>query len=296
MTIPFFSMGGLFYWQDKYVYAGWKIQENIWSRRCRILDSHNVCRFKGSLRQCRSKLTDYIKDWEITLPSREAVVIIPGLFQGKRTFERLIETFQNVSYEVIFVSLPMFRFDVAQKATALNKLLNRRTDIKKFHFIAAGTGGLVLRKTLSLPSLWKNKIGRSVLICVPNNGIGWMEKYSSKWLYKKFLGKMGKCLLPAYAKKIPLMTGEFATVNGGNGEGTQGFIPFIKGDNDGLLSAEDAFHENAKADFLIPDGIHFLLPNEKKTVDICKQFIRCGHSTRKRLAKERNFAIIFTDD
>lgn len=293
---PFFTFGGLFYWQDRYAYADWKIQENIWSKRCRILDTYNVCRYLGTYAECRERLNLFVKNWELTVPSSQAVVILPGIYRGKRKFTRMIDEFKSANFEVIFVSMPMLRYSVKEKAEALDKLLSERPDLTTIHFIATGADGLVLRQAAALPSVWHDKIGRSMLISVPNNGLSWATKKRTKRWYRLLFGNMGESLLPSKAKKIPLMTGEFATMSGGKGDGSRGFIPFFKGDDDGLLTPKDMKHPNAKADFLITGGIHFTLTRDKRAIEICKQFIIFGYSNKKRGRKDSKLMNFLIDN
>ena len=81
MAFPFFTCGGLFYWVDRYSYAGWRIQESIWTRRCRLLDPFNIRRGSGSLEACFDSLHYFLNAWEIDRPKKKAVVFIHGLFQ-----------------------------------------------------------------------------------------------------------------------------------------------------------------------------------------------------------------------
>lgn len=287
MAFSFFTWGGLFYWADRYAYAGWRIQECIWTKRCRLLDPYQIRRATGSFEACHQKLSDYLKDWEIPAPPSKAVVFIHGLFQTPYAFEKIARRFSG-DYEIMMFSYPMLRFDVAKSADVLNKFLDRRSDTTKVNFIAAGTGGLILRRAAGENPGWLSKIGRSVFIAVPSKGYRQAEKYKGKWWFRRLFGQAVDLLVPGtVAAKIPPMVGEFSVIIAGK-EDNSGILPFFKTDNDGLLCVEDARDERAKEEFLALNRTHFSLLKDDQVIELAYSFIRSGRfGTGKRIRKEQ---------
>ncbi len=296
MTIPFITCGGMFWWFDRYQYAGWRIQENIWTHRCRLLDSHDVRRFSGTFEACSDKLPEFLKIWEEPKPNGETVVFIHGLFQTPGSFDYMKTAFYDKGYEAVSFSYPQLRSDLEDAAKKLNAALKRRKDIKRLHFIVHGVGGLVLRKALMMKPEWQSVLGRVVMISVPNKGFFWAGKWSEKKWYKFLLGKMGSNITPEFvSKNVPAMSGDFAVLMSGKDNG-KGYLPFMGEDNDGILKVSEAFVKNAKEDFLTIGVPHFFLQKKEKTIEMCLFFIESGRLGKgKRIRRESNLMSKFYD-
>ncbi len=276
MTIPFITCGGMFWWFDRHHYAGWRIQENIWTHRCRLLDPHDVRRASGNFDVCMEQLPEFLKIWEQPPAGKETVVFIHGLFQTAGSFEQMKAVFNDRGYETLSFSYPQLRSDLAEAAKMLNTALNRRKDIKKLHFIVHGVGGLVLRRALMAKPEWLPSLGRTVMISVPNKGFAWAKKGAGKKWYGFLLGKMGENLTPDFiTSNISPMAGEFAVLMGGKGDG-KGYCPFMKEDNDGVLRVAEARAKDAKEDFLMLGSPHFTLQRREKAIEMCLSFIETG--------------------
>ena len=46
-NVPFKTMGGKVFWNDLQEYNGWRLQKNMLTRHCRILDPNNIRRAWG---------------------------------------------------------------------------------------------------------------------------------------------------------------------------------------------------------------------------------------------------------
>ncbi len=288
MAFPFFTCGGLFYWVDRYSYAGWRIQESMWTRRCRLLDPYNIKRTVGTFDACSDTLSYFLRAWEIPPPSKNAVVIIHGLFQRPSSFEGMAHSLQK-SFEPIVFSYPMLRFDLVKSARTLNALLEGRPDIDRINFVAYGTGGLILRQAIALNPEWLEKMDRSVFLAVPNHGYSFADKWKDKKWYKWVFGAAGTNLLPQTADALPPMIGEFGVIIGGKDD-EKGFNPFLKKDNDGLLTVDGAKYDNAKEDYLALNKTHFFLHQDDKVVEMVHSFLNTGRFGRGvRVRKEQNY-------
>lgn len=297
MTVPFFTYGGMFYWFDRHNYAGWRIQENIWSHRCRLLDPFNIRRANGTFEVCYEMMAYFLKAWEAEPLKKEGVVFIHGLFQTTTSFDQMKRVIRGDGYETISFSYPQLRFDLMKSAKALNAMLSRRKDLNKIHFIAHGVGGLVLRLAISLNPDWLPEIGRSLLISVPNHGFIWAHKYQEKWLYQRILGTMGTNITPDFiADNIPPMMGEFAVIMGGK-DNRKGYISALGADNDGILRVDEARQEGAKDEFLVLNVPHFLLQRSPKVIEMAESFIKNGRLGKgKRIRKENNLMNVWGDE
>lgn len=289
MAFPFFTFGGMFYWFDRHSYAGWRIQESIWTRRCRLLDPYNIRRASGSFELCYDTMLYYLRAWEVPPMPRKAVVLIHGLFQAPAALEETARGFADTHEPIIF-SYPMLRYELVKCARALNALLDRRQDLQHIDFVAFGYGGLILRQAIDLNPEWLAKIGRTVFLGVPNHGYKWAEKWKDKWFYKFLLGTAGTEILPETVEKLFPMKGDFGIIMGGKDD-AKGFLPFLKEDNDGLLTVSSARQEGAKEEYLALNKTHFFLHKDEKVAEMVRSFINTGRFGRGiRIRKEQSFS------
>lgn len=288
MSFPFFTCGGWFYWIDRYSYSGWRIQESMWTHRCRLLDPFNIKRASGSFELCHNTLLYFLQAWEVGEPVKKAAVFIHGIYQRPSSFEKMACFFKN-SFEPIIFSYPTMRFSLVKSAMALNEMLNRRQDIERINFVACGMGGLILRQAISMNPEWLGRIGRTVFMAVPNNGYSWAQKWKDKWLYQKLLGEAGKNILPETTAELFPMKGDFGVIVAGKDD-EKGILPLFKEDNDGLLTVKSAHCENAREEFLALNKTHFFLHRDDKLIEMAYNFLHTGRFGRGvRIRKEQNY-------
>ncbi|MBR4127660.1 MAG: hypothetical protein IKR09_08810 [Alphaproteobacteria bacterium] len=292
MSFPFFTCGGWFYWIDRYACSGWRIQESMWTHRCRLLDPFNIKRGSGSFDDCRDMLSDFLRAWEADKQKNKAVVLIHGLFQRPSSFYKMAQTLQR-NYEPIIFSYPTLRFGLMKSAAALNVMLENRPDLRQIDFVVCGMGGLILRQACALNPQWVSKIGRSVFIAVPNQGYSWAKKWKDKWLYRRILGEAGKNILPETAQALPSVNGEFGIILGGKDD-AKGIWPFFKEDNDGLLRVEEARCAGAKEEYMALNKSHFFLHKNDKLIEMTQSFLTTGRFGRGiRIRKEQSYTNIW---
>ena len=288
MSFPFFTCGGWFYWIDRYDYSGWRIQESMWTRRCRLLDPFNIKRASGSFDLCFDTLASFLRAWEVGKPSKKAAVIIHGIFQRPASFEKM-GYFLKKNFEPIVFSYPTLRFNLAKSAMALNEMLERRFDIEQVNFIAYGMGGLILRKAVMSNPSWLDKLGRTVFMAVPNQGYSWASKLQNNKLYKLLLGEAGNNILPQTAADLFPMIGDFGIIFGGKDD-EKGVLSLFKRDNDGLLCVQDAYCKGAKEEFLALNKTHFFMHQDDKLIEMAYNFLNTGKFGRGvRIRKEQNY-------
>lgn len=292
MAFPFFTCGGMFYWVDRYGYAGWRIQESIWTKRCRLLDPFNIRRGGGSFELCYDTMHYYLRAWETASVPKKAAVIIHGLFQRPANYEKMARVLSK-NYEPMIFSYPTLRFDLMKSARALNAFLDKRQDVAQFCFVVYGMGGLILRQAIEMNPAWLEKIGRSVFLGVPNHGYGWAEKWKGKWWYKLLFGVAGENILPATAEKLFPMHGEFGVIMGGKDD-EKGILPWFRQDNDGILTVASAKQDGAKEEYLALGKSHFSLHRDDKLLDMTLSFLNTGRFGRgQRVRKEQSYTSLW---
>ena len=288
MAFPFFTCGGMFYWIDRYDYAGWRIQESMWTHRCRLLDPFNIKRAVGSFEQCRGMLSYFLHAWEAEKPLKSAAVVIHGLFQRPASFEKMAYGLKKY-FEPIIFSYPMLRFDLDRSAEALNNMLEQRPDIERVNFVAYGSGGLILRQAAALKPSWLEKLGRTVFIAVPHQGYSQFPKWKDKGWYKNLLGQAGVNILPETAQALPAMPGECGAIIAGK-DNEKGMLPLLKEDNDGILKVKDAHCDGMTEEYMALDKSHFFLHRDEKLIEMTQSFLSTGKFGRRiRIRKEQSY-------
>ena len=287
MNVPFFTCGGLFWWVDRYSYAGWRIQECIWTKRCRLLDPYRIRRAAGKFNDCYQALMRFVNDWEIPRPPKNVVVFLHGLYQGTGAFEKMTRRFAD-DYETMVFAYPMLRFDIVRTVAALNDFLKRRSDVPRMTFVPTGIGGMILRCALAGNPEWAGKVGRSVFVAVGARGYGQLKKYCKKKWFPWVFGKMNNLLIPEYAQlRVPPMSKEFAIIMAGREDG-KGVCSWLGGDNDGLLRVADARDKTAKADFLAMNRLNPFLLTDDQICSLTYSFVKNGQfGTGKRIRTEQ---------
>ena len=286
MNFPFFTFGGLFYRTDKYSYAGWRIQKFLWTNRCRLLDPWQIRRASGSFDVCKHRLEEFVRAWEIPSPPKKAVVFLRGYFQTPYAFSAL-EKELSADFEILHFSAPLTRRKPEEIVEALKEYLNARPDIGELNFVATGVGGEVLRMLLAADAALAGKTARSLFVAAPAKGYGCLESKKDSKFFKFFFGACFDLLVPSRAAgTVPPMKGEFAELFGGK-DAEKGFLPWLKGDNDGVLRTDEAQLPNAKESYLAADEWHWSLLRGKRTVGMIAHFLRNGRfGTGKRIRKE----------
>lgn len=288
MAFPFFTCGGMFYWFDRYDYAGWRIQESMWTRRCRLLDPFNIKRASGSFELCRETLSYFLRAWETEKPLKASVIIIHGLFQRPASFEKMTYGLKKY-FEPIVFSYPMLRYSLVKSAMALNAMLSVRPDTEQVNFVAFGTGGLILRQAAALKPDWLKKIGRTVFIAVPHQGYSQMVKWKDKRPYQVLLGEAGVNILPETAQALPAMPGECGAIIAGKDD-EKGILPLFKEDNDGILKVKDARCDGMQEEYMALDKSHFFLHQDEKLIEMTQSFLSTGKFGRRvRIRKEQSY-------
>lgn len=172
MKLHFFTLGGKQFWEDLFFYQGWRIQRNIFTRKCRLLDAWDIRRDSGTLLHCQNSFIHYIEVYQLLKPKQKSVVMLHSLGWSKDCFNRMAERFTANDYTVIAINYPSFFRDFNATIYQLEFLLKNLKDVQEVNFVACGIGGLLARKILSKSANWRKKIklGRVVTINTPNRG------------------------------------------------------------------------------------------------------------------------------
>lgn len=271
------TLGGLQFWCDIRLHAGWRIQRNILSGRHRLLDPRNRPWASGTLPDCRSRFETLRAANGIAPQSDHLVLMIHGIARSAGTFRVLRRTLRAKGYDAAAITYPSTRRTIGSHAEALSDLLDALEGTKTVSFVTHSMGGLVLRRLLAAQRPWMHRIevGRIVMIAPPNQGSAVVDWLKNSLLYKALFGPAGQQLVPDAVADIPGLSGhDFAIVAGGRGDG-KGYNPWLEGDDDGTVRVAETMLASALASLTLP-YMHGGISNRPGTVHAAAMFIETG--------------------
>lgn len=295
---PTFTFGGLQFWEDVLWQQGWRVQKNLFSGRCRLLDPHNVRRFHGHEKEVRAALTTYVKEWEIPSNPEELLIMMHGLGRSAHMFDRLKKRLEGKGYICAAWTYPSTRRSLDVHVERFEKYLSALADsgVKHVRFVTHSLGSMILRQALSRKRAWRTKmsVDHIVMLAPPFNGARIAERLRHLPLFPTIFGPVLDDLTPESVAKHPPMPADiqWGVIAGGRTGGKQGWNPLLKGDNDGIVTVEEA-KPDADVPFAVVKGIHTFLPSQENVFLAIDRFFRRGRFSRRRLTqKEPSFRII----
>lgn len=286
-NFSFFTFGGLQLWCDRFVYNGWRIQENHWSKRCRLLDPFNIRRACGSYNECLDALEKAKKIWEMPSPSEHLILLIHGLGGTSNYFRVMQNHLRKAGFEAVAISYPSTRLDLQAHVANLIVLLNNLNGVNKVSFVTHGLGGLIVRELLAKKNSWqhKTKVERLVQIAPPNNGSMLAVKLNQYAFFRILLGPCLKNLTPEAVTEIPLPSCEFGIIAGGRNN-EKGFCPFFfQSDNDLIIKVEETRIQGF-TDFWVVNIIHSFLGRSVNVITSIEHFLNTGRFNKVKKVKK----------
>ncbi len=282
-TFPMFTLGGKQFWEDRFVYQGWRIQRNIFSGDCRLLDPRDIRRAKGDEEECRIAFEERrIRDG-IRRRSADIVVLIHGLGRSKDSFDKMEKALERAGYEVEAINYPSTRRDIRDHASQIRDVLDGLEDANRVSFVTHSLGGIVVRELLALDGSWKERIqiGRVVMLAPPNQGSILAETMKDWTPFQLIAGEVGQQLTPGEIGAFPRPCCEFGIIAGGTGRPT-GINPFLDGDNDGVVTVESTRLDGA-SDFLRIHAEHTFIMNHRDCIRATIRFLGSGRFDEETL-------------
>ncbi len=278
------TLGGKQFWGDELFFHGWHIQRNVLTGHYRLLDARNYRHTWGTREQCQERL-DEIRRRENLPPMRgSAVIVLHGLGRSASSMGNMAQFLRTAGqYTVLNVTYPTTRGSIADHAQALAGIVKNLDGIDTIHFVAHSLGNLVIRHYLgdqTDPAAGRApdpRIGRIVMLGVPNHGARLAEVFGRSGVFELVLGKSAAEIrdFRALEARFPTPPGEFAVIAGGRG-GPQGYNPWLPGDNDLIVSVETTRLPGAR-DFAVLPVIHTLMMDDPTVQQYTQRFLESGY-------------------
>ena len=274
-NVPMKTLGGRQFWADVACFHDWRIQQNVFTKHCRLLDGFDVRQAWGTLEQCQAKLAEVRRERKLTVMSGEVVVLVHGICRSSKSMNKLKKHLRAQGLQTYSFDYPSTRISIEDSADCLQQVLSSMEGVERIHLIGFSLGGLVVRSCLHRHP--DDRIGRVLLVGTPNRGAELADTFRSNMLFKIIFGQAGQqlsCTDLGLAATLPAPPGEFAVIAGARNT-ESGYNPLITGDNDGTVSLASARLTGA-CDFLIVPGLHPFLIGQKETLAAAYSYIHSG--------------------
>jgi len=274
------TLGGRQFWADLLYFQDWRIQRNVFTGHCRLLDGHDTRHATGSYESCCDKLAEIREERQLPAMTGPAVVLLHGIVRSSKCFHRMRKTLNEAGYLTVAFEYPSTQIDIPTAADNLQQVLQHLEGVEQIDFVGHSMGGLVVRA-------WAQKyqdarVRRLVMLGTPNQGAEMADRLEKMLLYRFVLGPAGQQLVTHATGLIATMPPppfEFAVIAGGRGD-EKGWNPLIPGDDDGTVAVERAKLTGSR-DFLVLPVLHTLLTSNAAVIEQTVHFLEQGTFRRE---------------
>ena len=264
------TLGSKQLWADELHFHGWRIQRNVLTGHCRLLDEKDFRHTWGKFDACKKRLDAIRRERKLPAMKGKAVVVIHGLGRSRSAMKKLARYLRDTGgYTVLNVSYPSTRQDVATHAKRLAGIIENLEGIDEINFVGHSLGNLIVRhylgdqtdaKTGRVPD---KRIGRIVMLAPPNQGAQLGERLGDLPGYRAILGSTGEAFSKNWKRLEPRLATpacDFGILAGGRGDG-KGFNPLIDGDDDLVVSVATSRLAGARDFRVLPAKHTFIMDN-----------------------------------
>lgn len=266
------TLGGVQFWSDVLFFHDWHIQQHATTKHFRLLDGNDVRHAWGTLEECKEALEKIRRDQKFPKMSGRAVILIHGIIRSAKSMGALRKQFTDDEFTVLGFNYASTRIDIPAAADYLHQVIESLDGIERIDFVVHSMGGLVTRAYLAEHR--DPRIGRMVMLGVPNLGAHLARDLKSNWLFKIVSGPAGQQLAKnpqGFAASLPTPDFEFAVIAGSRGT-LKGYNPLIPGDDDGTVAVESTKLPGA-ADFIMVPRLHSFMMGAPDVLDHVKRFL-----------------------
>lgn len=271
-NIAFPTLGGRQVWADRYLHAGWRIQENVFTGHTRLLDPRDIRRCWGPYAACRAEFERIRAERNIAPHGEHLVLLVHGLGRSRASFSGLELALKEAGYDVAGVGYPSTRRSLSANADSLEALIGDLEGVRRISFVTHSLGGLLVRELLARDAGWRDRItvDAVVMIAPPSQGSAMADVLQYvppvNWL-------LWRGLYDATSERVatlPVPDIPFGIVAAGRG-GT-GYNPFLTGDDDLLVRVAETRLDGASG-WVKVHAPHAVVMNRPETVRAVINFL-----------------------
>lgn len=204
------------------------------------------------------------------------VVILHGIARSSVHMKPMADYLQAQDYDVVNLDYPSTKYTLEELTERIHeRLAIRLTEDKPVHFVGYSMGGLVVRALIH--SYRPAKLGKVVLLGVPNHGSEVADFLKNNWLYKIFYGPAGQQLTTnnkETEKRLGSVDYELGVIAGNSSiDPISSYI--IGGDDDGKVSVASTKVDGMK-DHIVVRASHTFFPGNKEAQRQVAYFLKHG--------------------
>ncbi|MCG8594810.1 MAG: alpha/beta hydrolase [Kiloniellales bacterium] len=260
-------------WQDREFTAGWRLQVQAVTGRCRVLDPAGAAAERGFGEACRAAYLALRPEES----AGELVILLHGLGRTPRMFHDLQPALESEGRQVIALRYPSLTAGIEAHGRWLNALLDRHPQVSRVSFVTHSLGGLVLRAALARDPAWRARValGPVVMLAPPNQG-ALIARRLDRWTPTRFvLGPSfaelaeGKPLPAALPAEVAL-----GIIAGGCCAG-EGYNPLLPGDDDGVVRVVETPLDGGDAALRV-EALHTFIARNGDAIAATRGFLDGG--------------------
>ena len=289
---PMPTLGGVQFWGDELLFHQWRIQRNVITKHCRLLDESDLCYASGSFEQCLARLEQIKRQRHLPPMKGKAVIVLHGLWGNRSLMSGLCKYLREKGrYTVFNVGYPSTQASIGDHARSLAGIVANLDGIEEISFVAHSLGNLVIRHYLADQTDAATgrrpdpRFRRFVMLGPPNHAAIVATALAGNPIYAVVTGEAGRQLGRDWDQEeshLATPPFEFGIVAGGRG-GEKGYNPLLPGDNDGVVTVAST-RLNGAADFVRVPVLHALLVSDARVREYTLSFLQNGYflDARKR--------------
>ena len=269
------TLGGRQFWGDLSYLNGWKIQRNVFTGHCRLLNPAEYRYASGSPEHCQSVLNLVKQQQRLKPDAGKAVILLHGIGRSSHCFAKMKVSLLQDGLTVVPFEYPSTRISLQQSAEYLQSVIESLGSISSIDFVAHSLGGLVVRTLLK--DFSDPRLHSLVMLGTPNYGAELADMLHRTKLFSLVFGPAGQQLVTggsATIGQLPVPSIPFAVVAGGKGT-AEGYNPLLPGDDDGTVTVNSTRLSGA-VDFLQVPRIHTFLTADPEVIAAVCCFLREG--------------------
>lgn len=286
LNIPTCTLGGTQFWTDLVLFRDWRIQKNVYTGHCRLLDGGNVRRAWGGFAHCQAVLDKYKHSRDLPPMRGKVAILLHGLCCTRYSMNSLGRYLvEHGDYSVLNMTYASSRQSLDDDAAALDSVLAHLDGVERIDLVGHSMGNIVVRRYFAMRMEAEDgrgvdpRIRRFVMIGPPNNGSNLAERFDDS-LVGTVCGSPLKKLGDEWDElkdRLATPTCEFAIIAG---DMSQSGVdnPLVPGDDDLMVGVSETRLPGAR-DFLALPVVHSVMEYNEKVQQATLRFLEHGYLT-----------------